>query len=77
MNLPIYELTTVIKKSNNNNFNSFKYKCFYKSFIDKKWYSFNNQRIESIENNNKNNILDYQNICGLIYEKKLAFDNDN
>jgi hypothetical protein len=78
INLPIYELTTVIKKSNNNNnFNNFEYKCFYKSFIDKKWYSFNNQRIESIENNNKNNILDCKNICGLIYENKLAFDNDN
>jgi hypothetical protein len=76
LDLPNYELTAAIKKSYNN-INNFEYNVFIKSFIDKKWYSFNNQRIESIENNNKNNILDCQNICGLIYENKLAFDNDN
>ena len=69
LNLPNYELTTVIKKVKNN-LNNFEYIYFFKSFIDKKWYSFNNQRIELIGNNYKNDIFDFKNTCILIYNKK-------
>ena len=69
LNLPNYELTAVIKKAFNYNYNNLEYNTFFKSFIDKKWYSFNNQRIASIDNNYKNYVCDYQNICLLIYTK--------
>ena len=69
LNLPKYELTTVIKKTNNNNFNNLEYIAYFKSFIDQKWYSYNNQTIESIENNYKNIIFDEKNTCVLIYTK--------
>ena len=65
--LPDYELTTVIKKDNNNNM---EYSVFYKSFIDNNWYSYNNKKIVSIQNNYKNYIFDEKNACVLIYTKK-------
>ena len=66
INLPNYELTTVIKKSNNNNFD---YCTFYKSFTDNNWYSYNNEKIESVQNY-QNYIFDEKNACVLIYIKK-------
>ncbi len=68
VNIPNYELATIIKKNNNNNFNNFNYIAYFKSIIDKKWYSYNNQTIESI-GNYENIIFDLKNTILLIYTK--------
>ena len=65
--LPKYELTTVIKNVKNNN--NIEYIIYFKSFIDKKWYSFNNQKIELIHNDYKKYIFDEKNVCILLYSK--------
>ena len=64
VNLPNYELTAVIKKVNENNL---EYCSFYKSFIDKNWYVYNNKKNELVKNNYQNFILDEKNACILIY----------
>ena len=66
--MPNYQLTTVIKKIRNYN-NNFEYIAFYQNIIDKCWYSFNNQRIELIQDNYKNHIIDDKNTILLIYKK--------
>ena len=65
--MPNYQLTTVIKKIRN--YNNFEYMAFYQNIIDKRWYSFNNQRIELIQDNYKNHIIDDKNTILLIYTK--------
>ena len=65
-NLPNYELTTVIIKNNNYNYG---YCVFYKSFIDNNWYSYNNEKIELVQNY-KNCVFDDKNACVLFYTKK-------
>ena len=67
INLPKYELTTIIKNVKNNNLENIAY---FKSFVNKKWYSFNNQNIELIQNDYKNYIFDEKNASLLIYSKK-------
>ena len=67
--MPNYQLTTVIKKIRNYNNNNFEYISFYQNIIDKRWYSFNNQRIELIQDNYKNYIIDDKNTILLIYTK--------
>ena len=66
INLPNYELTTVIKNVKNN----MEYILYFKSFINKKWYSFNNEKIELIQNDYEKDILDEKNVCILIYSQK-------
>jgi hypothetical protein len=66
LNLPNYELTTVIKNVKNN----MKYILYFKSFVNKKWYSFNNQKIELIQNDYEKDIFDEKNVCILIYSQK-------
>ena len=66
INLPKYELNTIIKNIKNNNK---EYIAYFKSFVNKKWYSFNNQKIELIENDYKKYILDEKNVSLLIYSK--------
>jgi len=58
-----YELVTVIKKFKNNNF--FQFVAYYKSFVNKKWYLYNNQNIELVQNENE--LIDDKNTCLLIY----------
>ena len=65
-NISNYKLTTIIKKIKRNN-NNFEYISFYENIIDKHWYSFNNQRIELIQNDYKNYIFDEKNTIVLIY----------
>jgi hypothetical protein len=67
--MPNYQLTTVIKKIRNYNNNNFEYVAFYQNYIDKRWYSFNNQRIELIQDNYKNYIIDDKDTILLIYTK--------
>ena len=66
LNLPNYELTTVIKNVKNN----MEYILYFKSFVNKKWYSFNNQKIELIQNDYEKDIFDEKNVCILIYSQK-------
>ena len=65
--MPNYQLITVIKKIKNNN--NFEYVAFYQNSIDKRWYSFKNQRIESIQYNYKSYIKGDKNTILLIYSK--------
>ena len=67
--MPNYELITIIKKVKNNNCNNFEYISYYKNFIDKCWYSYNNQKKEILNNDYKNFIFDDKNTCMLIYSK--------
>jgi hypothetical protein len=64
--LPNYELTTVIKKVINNNIVTFIAYC--KSFIDNKWYIYFNHNIEIL--NNQNELIDDIRACLLIYTGK-------
>jgi hypothetical protein len=64
--LPNYELTTVIKKVINNNIVTFIAYC--KSFIDNKWYIYFNNNIEIL--NNLNELFDDIRACLLIYTGK-------
>ena len=64
-----YELITIIKKFNNNNF--FHFVAYCKSFVNKKWYLYNNQNIELVQNENE--LIDDKNTCLLIY----SFINSN
>ena len=64
-----YELITIIKKFNNNNF--FQFVAYCKSFVNKKWYLYNNQNIELVQNENE--LIDDKNACLLIY----SFINSN
>ena len=66
--LPNYELTTVIKKAVNNN--NVMFAAYCKNFIDGKWYiyySYNNN-IEIL--NNQNELIDDKRACLLIYTGK-------
>jgi hypothetical protein len=60
MEISDYHLTTVIKKDNNN------FIAFCKNCINKQWYSYNNTKIELV-NNYKNYIFDDKKACILIY----------
>ena len=62
-----YELIAIIKLDNHNN--NREYSSIYKSFIDKKWYKYNNTKIELVQNN-QNIIFDDKNTSVLIYKKK-------
>ena len=64
-----YELITIIKKYNNNNY--FQFVAYCKSFVNKKWYLYNNQNIELVQNENE--LIDDKNTCLLIY----SFINSN
>jgi hypothetical protein len=64
-----YELITVIKKFNKNSF--FQFMAYCKSFVNKKWYLYNNQNIELVLNENE--LIDDKNTCLLIY----SFINSN
>ena len=66
LDLPNYELRTIIKNIKNNNI---EYITYFKSFINKNWYSFNNQKIELIQNDYKQYLLDEKNVSLLIYSK--------
>ena len=61
-----YELTTVIKKVINNNDVMFVAYC--KSFIDNKWYIYNNNNIEIL--NDLKDLIDDKRACLLIYTGK-------
>ena len=63
-----YELIAIIKVDNHNN--NREYSSIYKSFIDNKWYKYNNTKIELVQNNHQNIILDDKNTSVLIYKKK-------
>ena len=59
-----YELITVIKK-NPNETND--YIAYCKSFTNNKWYSYNKQNINIVQNTNE--IIDNKNACLLIYNE--------
>ena len=59
----IYELEGVIIIKNNNNENI--YYAYYKNFVNKKWYLFNEENIELVQDENK--IIDKENASLLIY----------
>ncbi len=63
MDISDYRLTTVIKRDNDS------YIAFYKNCIDKKWYSYNNEKIELVDDY-KDVIIDDKNACILIYTGK-------
>ena len=73
-----YELITAIKKFNNNNF--FQFVAYCKSFVNKKWYLYNNQNIELVLNENeliddKNNVFNraicpFDFLTSFYYEQK-------
>lgn len=62
-----YELISVFMKYKNNN-NQLQFYILYKSFVNKQWYSFNNQKIELIKNYQQN-IFDKKKATLLIYSK--------
>ena len=64
--LPNYELTTVIKKVVNNK--NVMFVAYCKSFIDGKWYMYYNNNIENLEN--ENDLIDDKRTCLLIYSEK-------
>ena len=69
LKMPNYELIGVIKKIKYNVGNNFGYISYYKNFVDKYWYSYDNQKRELINDNYKNFIFDDKNTCLLIYTK--------
>jgi len=68
--IPNYELSVVIKRVKNNELNNCKYIAYYKDCNNKNWLSYNNKKIESIQNNYNNIIFDDENACMLIYTSK-------
>ena len=68
MEISDYVLTTVIKKDNDS------YIAFCRNYIDKQWYSYNNERIELVDNY-KDVIIDDKNACILIYTGKKKIKN--
>ena len=66
LKLPNYQLNCVIKIKRNKNF---EYIALLKNFIDNRWYSYNNEKIELIKDDYKNHIFDEKNSCLLIYCK--------
>ena len=67
IDLPDYELKSVIKRVKNNN--NMEYITFYKDFIDHNWYFYNNDKIQLVQNNYKDYIFDEKNTIVLIYNK--------
>ena len=66
VNLPNYQLTCIIKINRNKNFD---FISIFKNFIDNRWYSYNNKKIELINDNYKNHIFDEKNAFLLFYCK--------
>jgi hypothetical protein len=60
MEISDYHLTSVIKKDNDD------YIAFCKNCINEKWYSYNNEKIELVNNYNEH-IIDDKKACILIY----------
>ena len=58
-----YELEGVIIIKNNNNKNI--YYAYYKNFVNKKWYLFNDENIELVQDENQ--IIDKENASLLMY----------
>jgi hypothetical protein len=58
-----YHLTSVIKKDNDD------YIAFCKNCTNEKWYSYNNEKIELVNNYNEH-IIDDKKACILIYTGK-------
>ena len=65
LDLPNYQLITVIKKIINNN--CFQFVEYFKSFTNNQWYIYYNGNTELL--NNKNDIFDNKSACLLIYSK--------
>ena len=65
LDLPNYQLITVIKKIINNN--NFQFVEYFKSFTNNQWYIYYNGNTKLL--NNKNNIFDDKYACLLIYSK--------